>query len=166
MARHDPEPAEGERRLDVGRVGRAHGLRGEVVVTLTTNRVERVEPGATLYLGGRPMVVASSRPHQDRWLVRFEGVDDRSAAEALRGQVLAAAPLGEAPPGEVWVHELVGSEVVDRAGHQLGRVESVEANPAHDLLVLDTGPLVPMVFVVEQAPGRVVVDVPDGLLEL
>jgi 16S rRNA processing protein RimM len=73
---------------------------------------------------------------------------------------------GEAPEGELWVHEVIGAEVRDRAGARIGRVDAVQANPAHDLLVLDTGALVPMVFVVEHAPGVVVVDLPDGLLEL
>ena len=67
----------------------------------------------------------------------------------------------------MWVHELIGAEVRDRAGRALGRVVAVEANPAHDLLVLDGGALVPMVFVVEHdATVRVVVDLPDGLLDL
>jgi 16S rRNA processing protein RimM len=67
--------------------------------------------------------------------------------------------------GELWVHELVGSELLDRAGRVLGRVAAVEANPASDLLVLEDGGLVPMVFVVEAAAGRVVVDPPAGLLD-
>ena len=67
---------------------------------------------------------------------------------------------------ELWVHEVVGAEVVDRAGAPVGRVTAVEANPAHDLLVLDGGVLVPMVFVVEQRDGVLVIDPPDGLLDL
>jgi 16S rRNA processing protein RimM len=98
--------------------------------------------------------------------VRFEGIDDRDAAERIRGALLTAEPLPEPPAGEVWVHDVIGAEVVDRAGAVLGRVTSVEANPAHDLLVIDTKVLVPMVFVVDQSPGRLVVDVPDGLLDL
>jgi 16S rRNA processing protein RimM len=84
--------------------------------------------------------------------------------------VLAAEPLaadaGELTDGEFWVHELVGSRVVDRAGVGRGSVIAVEANPAHDLLVLDGGALVPMVFVVEQRDGEVVIDPPDGLFDL
>jgi 16S rRNA processing protein RimM len=77
-----------------------------------------------------------------------------------------SAPAEAASSGELWVHEVVGCEVVDRAGAHIGRVEAVEANPAHDLLVLDSGALVPMPFVVEHSATRVVVDLPDGLLEL
>jgi 16S rRNA processing protein RimM len=114
-------------------------------------------------------VVATSRPHQDRVLVRIEGIDDRTAAEALQGLELTAAPLGdevELGDAELWVHEIVGAEVRDRAGDVIGRVAAVEANPAHDLLVLDGGALVPMVFVVEQRDGVVVIDPPDGLFDL
>jgi 16S rRNA processing protein RimM len=153
-------------RLEVGRVVKPHGLQGEVVVVAITNRPERFDAGARLWVDGVERAILSSRPHQDRWLLRFDEVPDRTAAEGLRGAVLTAEPLDEAPGGEVWVHEVVGAEVVDRAGAPIGVVTSVEANPAHDLLVLEGGTLVPMVFVVEQHPGRVVVDLPDGLLDL
>ncbi len=155
------EPA----RLEVGRIGRAHGLRGEVGVKLTTDRVARVEPGSALFAGDRELVVASSRRHGERWIVRFEGIDDRTAAEALNGLALS----GDAVPaaaGELWVHELIGAAVHDPAGTELGRVVAVEANPASDLLVLEDDVLIPMTFVVDQADGVVVVDVPDGLLEV
>jgi 16S rRNA processing protein RimM len=107
-------------------------------------------------------------------LICFAGVDDRTAAEALHGRTITADRLGDdvaLDEGEFWIHELVGARVVDKAGAELGTVTSVEANPAHDLLVLSSGPLVPMVFVVEQqAAGDgsavVVVDLPEGLLDL
>lgn len=151
-------------RLEVGRVGRAHGLRGEVAVALSSDREERLAPGATLLVDGGALVVASSRRHQDRWLVRFEGVDDRDAAEALRGTVLSAEPLAAAE-GELWVHELIGCEVRDSTGAVLGTVEAVEANPASDLLVLDGDRLLPLTFVVEHTPGVVTADPPAGLWE-
>lgn len=153
-------------RLEVGRVGRAHGLTGEVAVVPITNRPERFAPGSTLFVGDRRVVIASARPHGARWLVRFEGIDDRAGAERLRNQLLTAEPLGEAPAGEMWVHELIGSDVRDRAGTALGRVVAVEANPAHDLLVLDNDVLIPVVFVVSHERDVVVVDVPAGLLDL
>jgi 16S rRNA processing protein RimM len=161
-----PDPGE---RLVVGRIGRAHGLRGELAVTFTTNRPERSAPGAVLYADDRRLVITASRPHQGRMLVQFAGVDDRTEAERLLGVVLRAAAFadgGELTEGEFWVHELVGSTVVDRAGVRRGTVAAVEANPAHDLLVLDDGALVPMVFVVDQRDGEVVIDPPDGLFDL
>jgi 16S rRNA processing protein RimM len=152
--------------LQLGRVGRPHGVRGEVVVTLHTDRPERTTPGAVLRAGDRTLVVASARPHQGRWLVRFEGITDRDAAEELRGATLVGDPLDDPGEGRIWLHELVGEEVRDVHGHALGRVAAVEPNPAHDILVLDGGVLVPMVFVVDRRPGVVVVDPPDGLLDV
>jgi 16S rRNA processing protein RimM len=107
--------------------------------------------------------VARSAPHQKRWIVAFEGIDSVDAADRLRGTVLYAPPIDD--PDALWVHELVGSVVVDQHGTARGVVESVQANPASDLLVLDTGPLVPLRFVVEQRDGTVIVDAPDGLFE-
>jgi 16S rRNA processing protein RimM len=78
--------------------------------------------------------------------------------------VLAAEPLDD--PDELWVHELVGATVVEVGGAERGRVESVLANPASDLLVLDSGALVPLTFVVERTEGRIVIDPPEGLFDL
>jgi len=156
----------GRARLEVGRIGRAHGLRGEVSVTPVSNVVERFLPGSRLSIGDREYLIVSSRAQQGRFVVRFAGVDDRTAAEALRGRLVEAEPLPNPPDGALWVHELIGSEVRDRAGSRLGRVVSVQANPAHDLLVLDDGALVPMVFVVSSDAGVVVIDAPPGLFEL
>ena len=158
------EPPAG--RLEIGRVGKAHGLRGEVVVEAITNRDERFAPGSVLFLDGAPRRVTTARRHQGRWLVQFDGVDDRNAAEALRGASLTAEPLENLPEGELWVHELVGARVVERDGTDLGTVVAVDANPAHDILVLADGVLIPIVFVVEHTDGTVVVDLPDGLLAL
>jgi 16S rRNA processing protein RimM len=153
-------------RLEVGRVGRAHGLRGEVHVVAVTNRPERFERGSRLFVGDRELVVQSSRPSGSGWVVQFGGVTDRNAAESLRGATVFGEVSGDAPEGELWVHEVIGAEVRDKAGTHIGVVDAVQANPAHDLLVLDSGALVPMVFVVEHEPGVVVVDLPDGLLDL
>lgn len=154
----------GERLLEVGRVDRPHGLRGEVVVRLTTDRHERLAPGAVLHTDAGPLVVATSRPHHDRWIVAFEGHQGRDAAESLRGRVLRAEALDD--PDEMWVHHLVGAAVVTVAGARAGTCVAVVANPAADLLELDTGVLVPVVFVVDHRPGEVTIDPPDGLLEL
>lgn len=149
--------------LEVGRIARAHGIRGEVLVVLVSNRPERVAPGAVLDSDRGALRVVASSPHQGRFIVAFEGVATRTEAEGLRGTVLRAEPLDE--PDALWVHELVGASVVDRDGTEHGTVASVEANPASDLLVLADGRLVPLRFVVERAPGRLVVDVPPGLLD-
>jgi 16S rRNA processing protein RimM len=149
--------------LEVGRVTRPHGLRGEVVVDLTTDRVERLAAGSVLSTDAGDLTVAAARPHQRRWIVAFEGHAGREAAERLRGLALRAEALDD--PDTLWVHDLVGSEVVTVEGEVAGTCVAVVANPASDLLELDGGALVPVVFVVERMPGRVVIDPPEGLLE-
>jgi 16S rRNA processing protein RimM len=149
--------------LEVGRVVKVHGLKGEVVVDLVTDRTERLAPGTVLATRLGDLVVRTSKPYQHRWLVTFEGVEDRTGAERLRGLSLQAEPIED--PEAMWVHELVGSRVVDRAGVERGVVVAVLANPAHDLLELDTGHLVPMPFVVSCEGGVTAVDTPDGLFD-
>jgi 16S rRNA processing protein RimM len=151
--------------LEVGRIARGHGLRGEVVVTLSSDRTERLAPGAVLACDTGHLVVRAARPHHDRWIVAFEGCTTRDEADALRGQVLRAEPLDD-DAEELWVHDLVGAAVVTVAGDAVGRCTAVVANPAADLLELDSGALVPVVFVVDHAPGEVTIDPPDGLFEL
>lgn len=152
--------------LLVGRVDKPHGLRGEVVVSLITNRDERVAPGAVLVLdgeGGRPLTVVASSPFTHRWIVQFDNVFDRNASEDISHRDLYAEPLED--PDALWVHELVGLDVIDQHGVARGKVTSVEANPASDLLVLDSGGLVPLRFVTRTTEGSVTVDVPDGLFD-
>jgi 16S rRNA processing protein RimM len=143
-------------------------LKGEVVVSLVTTVSERLSPGSLLDCEGRPLVVDHSRPlpvkggvHLSHWVVQFTTVHDRDQAQALTGSLLRA----EAQEGAegLWVHELVGSAVRTADGEERGRVVAVEANPASDLLVLDTGALVPLRFVVSQGSGTVTVDPPPGL---
>jgi 16S rRNA processing protein RimM len=116
------------------------------------------------------LTVEASRPFQDRWIVQFEGIVDRSQAERMRGVELEAEAVDV--PGKLWVHELVGATVVDLDGTALGTVQAVEANPASDLLVLEGGGLIPLRFVVEGSvagavpAGTLVVDIPEGLLDL
>ena len=150
--------------LEVGRITKPHGLRGEVVVLLLSDRGGRLDPGARLSSTRGDLVVRSARPHQDRWIVTFEGHTSREDADRLRGLVLKAEPVDD--PDEMWVHQLVGATVVTTAGDAVGRCTSVIANPAADLIELDTGGLVPVVFVVDHSSDRVVIDPPDGLFDL
>ncbi len=162
----DSRPGRPVTLLQVGHVVKPHGLRGDVIVSLATNRDERVAPGSVLTTDdGRTMRVLRSSPHQGRFIVTFEGLSGVEDAEHARGAQLFAAPLDD--PDALWIHELIGAEVEDVTGRVLGTVESVQANPASDLLVLDGGALIPLRFVVGNEPGqRVTVDVPDGLLDL
>lgn len=156
--------------LDVGRIGRAHGVRGAVHVSLSTDRTERVEPGARLFDGTSWLTIVSSRrapggsSRFDTWIVQFEGVTDRDGAEAMNGRSLSAEPLDD--PDALWIHDLIGTRVVDTAGVERGVCVAVVDNPAHDLLELDTGHLVPVVFVTGLADGVVTIDPPDGLFDL
>jgi len=152
--------------LLVGRVVKPHGLRGDVIVALSTNREERVAAGSVLRdVAGTQYRVVRSSPHLGRFIVTFDAVAGIDAADRLRGTELFAPPLDD--PDQLWVHELIGSRVEDATGRPLGTVEGVEANPASDLLVLTGGALIPLRFVVETEPGvRITVNIPDGLLEL
>lgn len=150
---------------EVGKTGRAHGVRGDIYVDLITDRTERLDVGARLFLGSRWLTIAAARPAGTRWLVHFTGFDDRTAVEVLQGQPLLAEPLPDDGDG-LYVHDLIGAEVVDTTGAVIGRCTAVLANPAHDILELDTGGLVPVVFVVSNEPGRIVIDPPEGLFDL
>ena len=134
---------------------------------LWTDQVQRLDAGSVLHAGPRALRVnASRRASGDRWIVFFEGVSDRVAAESLHGLELEAAPLEV--PGTLWVHELVGAAVRDAQGADLGRVTAVDANPASDLLVLESGGLIPIRFVTDHDVGArtIEVDIPEGLLDL
>jgi 16S rRNA processing protein RimM len=151
--------------LELGRIAKAHGLRGEVIAVITSDRPERTVAGAVWLLDGRPYTVSAIRAHQHRWIAKLEGVDTREAADALRGSIIEGEHLDD--PDALWVHDLVGAEVVTSDGRSWGTVRAVVANPASDLLELDDGTLIPEVFVTDAAglPERVVVEPPEGLLE-
>ena len=156
--------------LAVGRISSAHGVRGEVSVHKLTEVEDRFAKGSILQLeDGRRMTVEASRPHQRNLLVKFEQVADRTQAEALRGQVLLvpsdASP--HPPDGSFWVHQVVGLEVVTEDGRSLGTIVEVQANPANDLWVTESGVLLPairdLVVGVDLDAGRVTVREMPGL---
>ncbi len=160
----DPKPPR-EGLLQIGRVARAHGLRGEVIVEITSDRPERTEPGVSFITDVSELTVVESRRHQQKWLFRFEGCERREDADALRGVALWAEPIDD--DSALWVHELIGSTVVDAQGEERGEVVSIVANPAADLLELADGTLIPVTFVVQgPTDGLVRVDTPDGLFDL
>lgn len=157
-----PEPR--PRLLEIGRIGKAHGLKGEVTAVITSDREERTTVGATWHLEAGTHTVQAIRQHQQRWIATLDGVSSREAAEALRGQIISAEAIDD--PDALWVHDLVGAEVVTSDGRTWGAVVAVLDNPADDLLELEDGTLIPVGFVVDQSglPGSVVVDPPEGLL--
>jgi 16S rRNA processing protein RimM len=150
--------------LEVGRIIKAHGLRGQVQVDLWSDRVERLAVGTTLTTDRGPLVVLAAAAHQARFIVSFDRIATREDAEEWRGVVLSAPGIDD--ESVVWIDQLFGAEVIDAGGIRRGVVVDVEANPASDLMVLDTGALVPLTFVVAlEANQRVQVDVPEGLFE-
>lgn len=167
-------------RLVVGRIGRAHGIRGEVTVEVRTD-----DPGARFADGSAlltdpaatgPLTITSTRNHTGRMLVRFQGVRDRDAAEALRGTVLlvdSADVASLSDPDEFHDHELIGLAVHTTGGEQVGEVADV-LHHAQDVLIVErpdgeevlvpfVGALVPEVDI---EAGRLVIDPPPGLLDL
>ena len=178
------EDSKADIEVVVGRVGKPHGIRGEVTVDVRTDEPERrFAPGTTLRAQApagadrRPssLTVARSRWHQNVLLVTFEEVADRNAAEAVRGTVLhAMLAHDEVPedPEEFYDHQLVGLEVVDLDGTPLGRLTAVVHGSAQDLLTVRTpdgrDALVPFVAAlvpeVDLAGGRVVVADRPGLV--
>lgn len=154
--------------LEVGRIGRAHGIRGDVFIDLTTDRVERAAVGSRLWARGRWVTITESHPSSRRWRVHLDGVDDRNAAEALAGTPLFAEPIDD--PDAMWVHHLIGAAVIEANGIDRGRCVAVIENPASDLLELESGALVPAVFVlsVDVSGGvpLVTIDPPEGLFDL
>ncbi|HEX4901941.1 MAG TPA: ribosome maturation factor RimM [Acidimicrobiales bacterium] len=148
--------------LEVGRIAKPHGLKGEVIVALITDRHERLDPGSVLETDRGPLTVVEAHPHQHRWRVRFEGFSSREDVEPLHGLALRAEPV-EDP--DVWfVHDLVGKRVVLADGTSVGVCTSVVDNPAHDLLELDRGQLVPLPFVVDVGDD-IEIDPPEGLFD-
>jgi len=163
-----------EETVEVGRVLRPHGIRGEVVVEPYSELPERFEPGSELWLAGRSVAVATARPHRGGFLIRFEGVADRDAAETLRGGILEI-PRNAVPeaPEETWYYfELEGCRCHDRRDGDLGVVADVVEDGGGVLLDVRDGErrlLVPFVreYVrrVDREARRIELDLPEGLVE-
>jgi len=149
--------------LEIGAIRRAHGVHGQVSVELTTDRPERVAPGARWFARDGWLTVVTAAPHQERWLVKLDAIGDRLAAQRYTNTPIYAEPI-EGGEG-LWVHELIGCDVVEVSGRERGRCVSVVANPASDLLELESGALVPVVFVVRHEGGRIEIDPPLGLFD-
>jgi 16S rRNA processing protein RimM len=164
-------------RVLVGIVGAPHGLRGEVAVRPYTDDVDaRFAAGTVLLTGTGRLTVTHAHPHGGRLLVRFAGVDDRGAAEALRGVelLISAASRPVLPdPDDYYDSDLIGLRASTVGGAALGPVRDVVHAAGGDYLVVDVAGrerLVPFVAavvpVVDLAAGVVIVDAPEGLFEL
>jgi 16S rRNA processing protein RimM len=165
----------------VGRVARAHGNRGQVIVNLETDfPEERFRPGETLLVGRegeapRPLRIGSVRFHQGRPILALEGIETMNDAEGLAGQILhvPAASRGPLPAGTFYREDLVGCDVTDTHGAAVGRVTAVEGPMELSRLVISGAlgevliPLAADICVrIEPDARRIVVNPPEGLLEL
>jgi 16S rRNA processing protein RimM len=156
----------------VGKVAKAHGLRGEVTLMAISDNPGRFAAGSTVYTeAGRELHIRSCRGDGARLLVTFEGVEDRTSAESLHGAMLVVprSMLPALPAGEYWPHDLEGCAVVTESGRGLGTIIDVIPNQANDLWVAadeaGTETLIPAihdVIVEVDVPGRRVLvrDVP------
>ena len=167
-------------QLVVGRIGRAHGIRGDVFVEVRTDDPDdRFAAGSVLVTDpaeAGPLTVADARWHSGKLVVRFENVDDRNGAQELRGLLLVVDSDDLPPsddPDEFHDYELVGLVAVGTDGTSYGTVADVVHSAAGEILVLSfdgAERLVP--FVREMVPtidvpgGRVVIDPPEGLFDL
>jgi 16S rRNA processing protein RimM len=164
----------------VGRVARAHGNRGQVIVDPATDfPEERFKPGSVLHVrrgsAVETVTIDSARFHRGRPVVALSGVDTMDAAEALAGSELriSADALHALPAGSFYHHDLIGCSVATPQGEPIGRVVGVEGDAAGSRLVVQgTGGeiLVPLVegicIEVDVAGSRIIVEPPDGLLDV
>jgi 16S rRNA processing protein RimM len=164
----------------VGRIARTHGLRGQVVVNPETDFLEaRFQPGAELFVerGGtiEPLTIAHVRFQQQRPIIGFAGIETIDAAQRLGGLELRvpADRLAALPAGTFYRHDLVGCRVETRTGEAVGTVREVEGTLTGSRLVIDAAGgevLIPLVSeicpVIDPAAKRIVIDPPEGLLEL
>lgn len=167
-------------QLVVARIGRAHGIKGEVTVEVRTDEPElRLGPGAVLATepaGTGPLTIETGRVHSGRLLLRFEGVRDRTAAEALRNTLLIAevdpAELPE-DPEEFYDHQLMDLDVVLADGTEIGRITEITHLPSQDLFIVERpdGSEVMIPFVeeivseIDLEEQRIVITPPPGLID-
>ncbi|MGV9252302.1 ribosome maturation factor RimM [Streptomyces sp. NPDC003697] len=167
-------------QLVVGRIGRAHGIKGEVTVEVRTDEPElRLAPGAVLATdpaSAGPLTIETGRVHSGRLLLRFAGVGDRNAAEALRNTLLIAdVDPDELPEGEdeYYDHQLMDLDVVTVDGMEVGRITEISHLPTQDLFVVErpdgTEVMIPfvqeIVTEIDLEEQRAVVDPPPGLID-
>ncbi|MGW5125364.1 ribosome maturation factor RimM [Streptomyces sp. NPDC004069] len=167
-------------QLVVARIGRAHGIKGEVTVEVRTDEPElRLAPGAVLATdpaSAGPLTIETGRVHSGRLLLRFEGVRDRTAAEALRNILLIAEIDPEELPedeDEYYDHQLIDLDVVTEDGTEVGRITEVSHLPSQDLLIVErpdgTEVMIPfvgeIVTEVDLEEQRAVVAPPPGLID-
>ncbi|MFG2634787.1 ribosome maturation factor RimM [Streptomyces sp. NPDC048362] len=167
-------------QLVVARIGRAHGIKGEVTVEVRTDEPElRLAPGAVLATDPAstgPLTIAAGRVHSGRLLLRFEGVTDRNGAEALRNTLLIAEiDPEELPEGEdeYYDHQLMDLDVVTADGTEVGRITEISHLPSQDLFIVErpdgSEVLIPfveeIVAEIDLVEQKAVITPPPGLID-
>lgn len=167
-------------QLVVARIGRAHGIKGEVTVEVRTDEPElRLGPGAVLLTdpaSAGPLTIESGKVHSGKLLLRFEGVRDRNAAEALRNTLLIAEVDPEEMPeeeDEYYDHQLMDLDVVLADGTEIGRITEISHLPSQDLFIVErpdgTELMIPfvssIVTEIDLEEQRAVIDPPPGLID-
>jgi 16S rRNA processing protein RimM len=167
-------------QLVVARIGRAHGIKGEVTVEVRTDEPElRLAPGAVLFTDPAstgPLTIETGRVHSGRLILRFEGVRDRTGAEALRNTLLIAEIDPEELPeeeDEYYDHQLMDLDVVTKDGEEVGRITEISHLPSQDLFIVERpdGSEVMIPFVesivieIDLEEQRAVIDPPPGLID-
>jgi 16S rRNA processing protein RimM len=176
----EPEMYKWDEMAAVGRIARAHGIRGQVIVNLDTDfPEERFQPGAELFVQRdrhvEPLTITTVRFQQGRPVLGLRGVDDMNAAVALAGIELRVPRewLATLPAGTFYRHDLIGCEIETNDGRRIGVVSAVEGDSGGSRLVVDTPRgelLVPLAAeicpTIDPAARRIVIAPPEGLLEL
>ncbi|MFG2502651.1 ribosome maturation factor RimM [Streptomyces sp. NPDC048441] len=167
-------------QLVVARIGRAHGIKGEVTVEVRTDEPElRLGPGAVLATDPAstgPLTIETGRVHSGRLLLRFEGVRDRTGAEALRNTLLIAEIDPEELPedeDEYYDHQLMDLDIVTKDGLEVGRITEISHLPSQDLFIVERpdGSEVMIPFVesivteIDLEEQRAIIDPPPGLID-
>ncbi|MGV9348510.1 ribosome maturation factor RimM [Streptomyces spiralis] len=167
-------------QLVVARIGRAHGIKGEVTVEVRTDEPElRLAPGAVLATdpaSAGPLTIETGRVHSGRLLLRFEGVGDRNAAEALRNTLLIAEVDPDELPeeeDEYYDHQLIDLDVVTEDGETVGRISEISHLPSQDLFIVErpdgTEVMIPfvaeIVTEIDLEEQRAVIAPPPGLID-
>jgi 16S rRNA processing protein RimM len=163
------------RRVAVGRINGAWGLRGHVKVTSLTTNPRRFQPGSVLLIDGEPREILDVATPKGYPCVQFEGCTSRSAADSLRGTLIEIdeSDLPKLAEGEYYTHQLVGLIVVTRDGDEVGRLDEVLRTGANDVyLVRRKGRrdvLIPaiedVVRSVDLTAGRMTIEPLEGLLD-
>ncbi|MFI6092659.1 ribosome maturation factor RimM [Streptomyces sp. NPDC051218] len=167
-------------QLVVARIGRAHGIKGEVTVEVRTDEPElRLGPGAVLATDPAstgPLTIETGRVHSGRLLLRFEGVRDRTGAEALRNTLLIAEVDPQELPedeDEYYDHQLMDLDIVTKDGIEVGRITEISHLPSQDLFIVERpdGSEVMIPFVeaivteIDLEEQRAIIDPPPGLID-